>query len=58
MGATGVSNIEGTVTISGVGKSADGKTILRIMGMINAGGADANATPVVLTGSFDAPVCN
>ncbi len=58
MGATGVNGVEGTVTISGVGKSADGKTVLRLMGMINAGGSDGNGNPVVLMGSFDAPVCN
>jgi len=57
MGATGVNGIEGTVTISGVGKSADGKSVIRIMGMINAGGSDGNGNPVVLMGSFDAPVC-
>ena len=57
MGATGVNGIEGTVSICGVGKSADGKSIIRFMGMINAGGSDGNGNPVVLMGTFDAPVC-
>jgi hypothetical protein len=57
MGATGVSGLEGTVSISGVGKSADGKTVTGITGTITAGGTDGNGNPVTLTGMFDAPLC-
>lgn len=58
MGVEGISNVEGTVTISGVGKAADGKTVTKLIGTVNAGGMDGNGGAVILSGTFEAPVCN
>ncbi len=57
MGATGVTGVEGTISITGVGKTADGKSVIRIDGSIAAGGSDGNGNPVMLMGTFDAPNC-
>ncbi|MGE5185453.1 MAG: hypothetical protein ACM31C_25490 [Acidobacteriota bacterium] len=57
MGATGVSGIQGAVSITGVGKTADGKSVIRIEGSLAAGGSDGNGGPVQLMGTFDAPNC-
>ena len=57
MGATGVAGIEGAISITGVGKTADGKSVIRIEGSVAAGGTDGNGGPVMLMGTFDAPNC-
>jgi hypothetical protein len=57
MGAEGISNIVGTVTITNFHLTAD-LTADLIEGTINAGGMDsASGSAVSLTGMFSAPVC-
>jgi hypothetical protein len=58
MGVDGIANVEGTVSITGVGKQTDGKTVIKLLGMVNAGGMDSNGGAVILSGTFEAPVCN
>jgi hypothetical protein len=58
MTANGLANIEGDLTITGIGKSPDGKTILDLEGSVSAAGQDSNNNNVTLTGTFKAPVCD
>ena len=57
MGVLGIANVQGAMTITGVGKSADGKTVIKLEGMVNVAGTDSNGSTVSLTGTFEAPVC-
>lgn len=51
MGANGVSNIMGVVTVTDFAPD-------HITGTVNAGGADNNGNSVTLAGTFTAPVCD
>src|SRR5262249_17904178 len=52
MEADSVTNIQGLISISGVAKSGDGKTIIGLEGTVSAGGMDANNANVILSGMF------
>jgi hypothetical protein len=58
MGVQNIANVEGIISITGVGKSADGKTVTKLEGTVSAAGMDANNATVNLDGTFSAPVCN
>jgi len=58
MGVDQIANVEGIISITGIGKAADGKTVTKLEGTVNAGGMDANMAAVSLDGTFEAPVCN
>jgi hypothetical protein len=57
MGILGVANVQGALSITGVGKSPDGNTVTKLEGMVNVAGTDSNGTTVTLSGTFVAPVC-
>jgi hypothetical protein len=58
MAATGVSNINGDLSITGIDLAADGKTVTGFEGTVTAGGTTgAGGTPVTLDGMFSAPLC-
>ena len=57
MGVLGVANVQGDLSITGVGKSADGKTVTKLEGMVNVAGTDNSGTTVTMSGMFEAPVC-
>lgn len=57
MGAKGISNVVGTVSISEFNPDSNGN-VTRIKGTINAGGAGMGGGTVTLTGMFDAPTCD
>lgn len=56
MGAMGVGGIVGSVTITEFHLRTD-LSADEIKGTISAGGTDMNSSPVSITGTFDAPVC-
>jgi len=57
MGVLGVANVQGVLSITGVGKSADGNTVTKLEGSINVAGTDNNGSTVTMSGMFEAPVC-
>lgn len=58
MGVDGLANVEGIISITGVGKAGDGKTVIKLEGTVSAAGQDSNMGTVNLAGTFTAPVCN
>lgn len=58
MGADHLTNLEGTVSLTGVAKSGDGKSIIGLEGTISVGGLDDGGNGVIMSGTFDAPTCN
>ncbi len=58
MGVLGVANVEGTVSITGVDKTPDEKTVTGLEGTVVVAGIDNNGNTVNMSGMFKAPVCN
>jgi hypothetical protein len=56
MGAQGIGGIVGSVNITEFHLKTD-LTADDIKGTISAGGNDSNSSPVTISGTFDAPVC-
>jgi hypothetical protein len=57
MTVTGVSNINGDLSLTGIDKSADGKTTIGLEGTVTSAGTDSLGNAVSLNGTFSAPVC-
>ena len=57
MTVTGVSNLNGDLSLTGVEKSADGKTVIGLMGTIVAAGTSGGGSVTDLNGMFNALTC-
>jgi hypothetical protein len=56
MSATGIGNINGDLTISGIDLAANGKTVIGLEGSVTAAGTN-NGNAVSMNGTFSAATC-